>query len=241
MRSFPGVATAALLALLACNDREIVDQAMGGGGATAAAGPSSTASGSTSSSSGATTGSTSSSGGGGSSEGGGGSSEGGGGEAQGGAGGGGGSCAEQPAPFQLSDVDAPCQEIEAQPNPPRIHVEWLDVPTEPLVFENEVALDFAFPFVLQLPLEELGSIQLVHWRCIQMATQDEETCDEAPLDLGELDLVTSCSEVRAPRYGIDPTSYEEGENHYRFGMRIEHGCAAVDTEFEMTVIYQPQD
>lgn len=167
---------------------------------------------------------------------------GGGGTGGGGTGGGGGGepvCPEQPADYAIGDEtkDA-CADLAADPDAPAFHVEFIGEPSETLEYDGTIALDYAFPYVLSLPLEDLGDFTLVESRCQQLAGDDEVTCSEGgPIDLSDLDA--SCSMRSSGRWGLDPSNVHEGINTFDFVMTLTTGCAVVSDRFTLVVDYQP--
>lgn len=249
LRSSPGVhhpgmprtlvpfTCASLLTLAAaCGDDSPSGEGGGGSGTTSSSGSTSSTSTTTTTTSTTTSSSSSSTTGG---EGGAGGD--GGGEASGGAGGEGGAppvCDRQPKAFALADFEAPCDELATELEEGAFHVEWLDVPRDEVFeFNSEVGVDFAWPYVITFPEEDAAEMELIHTRCFAIAGQDE-FCTEGPVEPMPTEGV--CTELLSPRFGLDPTQYAEGENHYTVGFVLRRGCAEVKTEFTFTVLYLPE-
>ena len=161
-----------------------------------------------------------------------------GGNGEGGEGGGAPICPEQPAPYVVGErtKDA-CADLAADADAPAFHVEFIGELQEPLEYDGSIAIDFAFPYVLSLPLEDLGDFTLTESRCQTLAGDDTSSCSEGEVDISELDA--SCSMRSSGRFGIDPGNVHEGINTFDFTMTLRTGCAEVSDTFTLLVDYQP--
>ena len=147
-------------------------------------------------------------------------------------------CDRQPKPFSLTDVEGACEELDAELEEGAFHVEWLDVPRDEVFeFNSEVGVDFAWPYVITFPEEDVAEMELIHTRCFTIAGQDE-LCTEGPVEPMPTEGV--CTELFSPRFGLDPSQYAEGENKYTVGFILRRDCAEVKTEFTFKVLYLPE-
>jgi len=130
-----------------------------------------------------------------------------------------------------------CADLAADAGAPAFHVEFMGEPQDTLEYDGTIALDYAFQYVLALPLEDLGDFTLTESRCQLLAGDEATLCSESEVDISELDA--SCSMRFSGRFGIDPGNVREGINLFDFTMTLRTGCAEVSDTFTLVVDYQP--
>lgn len=91
---------------------------------------------------------------------------------------------------------------------------------EPVTIDSDIALDYFYQYEVSL-VGDVFSYDLDLERCIQIAGM-AETCETTARD----PLAFSS----AIRWGIDPSMYAIGENHYRFTLTLRQGTTVVATD-----------
>jgi hypothetical protein len=91
---------------------------------------------------------------------------------------------------------------------------------EPVTIDSDVGLDYFYQYEVAL-VGDVFSYSLDLERCIQIAGMPEtcETLDRNPLEF-----------TSGIRWGIDPSMYAVGENHYRFTLTLRQGTNVVATD-----------
>lgn len=151
---------------------------------------------------------------------------GGGGLAQGGAG---GSCDPgQGGNGPLDEAD-PCNGFGD------LRVAWVTEGDPEILIQQDVELLWGFQLAAAVPEADLPDIALQEVICQQPAGSDEEcTTINLELDSG------ACAVMFAPKFGVDPSQYEVGDNRYRFTIQLVRGCDVVSQDsFEIVLTYDP--
>jgi hypothetical protein len=150
--------------------------------------------------------------------------------------GGGGSCETDPpaAGRPIDDPDAPCATLTLD-GEPEARVVFLDRGSD-ATFEEAVEILYAFRFAYRVPAGDPGAYTLEQYRCEEPAGEPE-TCFTIPLTAPS----KACEgPVFGPKFAVDPSQYNPGENRYTFEMRLLRGCDVVSHDrFEMTLTYDP--
>lgn len=107
-------------------------------------------------------------------------------------------------------------------------VRWVTV-VEPREVDRDIALDYAFQYELTIDGDPFAFTLSVE-RCVQIAGT------EAVCDTGELSNLPGSGYIR---FGVDPSMYAIGENHYTFRLMLDRGTerieeATLDVELDVT-------
>jgi hypothetical protein len=150
-----------------------------------------------------------------------------GGAGQGGAGGG---CSTgQGGAADPVDPDDPCASTIA----PRVAFVVEGDPQ--ITLEGDVSLLWSFQFVVAVPESHPEDFTLEHVRCTTFAGE-AENCMTIPIPIP----AEACSVMFTPKFGADPSEYNEGDNLYYFAVRLLEGCQVVSEDYFTTVLtYDP--
>lgn len=116
-------------------------------------------------------------------------------------------------------IDASAPDAGLDGGPGAASVAWITVP-EPVTADHDIALDYAYQYELAIEGDPLV-YSLTLERCSQMAGMAETCENESRSNLPGTSLV---------RWGVDPSQYAVGENHYRFHLILERGAELVDED-----------
>lgn len=121
-------------------------------------------------------------------------------------------------------IDDDAGEAEADAGTPRVDagpttgtVRWI-TEVEPREVDRDIALEYGFQYELTVEGDPFA-LTLTIERCIQIAGM------EAFCDTGELSNLPGTSFVR---FGVDPSMYAIGENHYTFHLTLARGAETLD-------------
>jgi hypothetical protein len=112
------------------------------------------------------------------------------------------------------DPDDVCRSLSA-PSEPAARVVWLREHKIEIHLQQEVALDWAFPYAVKVPEGEASLYAVELERCMKLAGE-AETCETGTLSRPS----DGCSLLMGPRFGVDPNLYNEGDNTYAFTLRL---------------------
>lgn len=209
-----GIAAAAV-ALVACDDGGVETTGTGAGGATAASSTSSsttttTTTTATTSATATTTNSTST--------------------GEGGCSGGN----PDPQGTPIADPDDPCATLMAMGEPDE-RVSFVEK-GEDSTFSNMIEVMWAWRYAVRVPAGTEASYEVEQERCSKPAGE-AETCDTLVL----APLTKECTgPVFGPKFAVDPSQYNPGENQYRITMRLRRGCEIrSEDSFTMKLTYNP--
>lgn len=198
------------LVLAACDDDPTTTSGTGSGGATSASSASTTHASTTSTATASTSGGT------------------------GGAGGCGGGTPPPPTGSPIANPDDPCATLTMAGEPDE-RVVFLDR-GEDSTFSSAIELMWAWRWAARVPAGTEGTYEVEQERCSQPAGEPE-TCDVLPL----APLTASCSgPTFGPKFAVDPSQYNPGENVYRITLRLRQGCEIKSEDsFTMKLTYSP--
>lgn len=205
------IGIAVALALAACDDGGVATTGTGSGGATAAS-TTSTASSSTTTTATTTSATTTASTG------------------EGGCSGG----TPDPQGSPIADPDDPCATFMAMGEPDE-RVSFLEK-GEDSTFSNMIEVMWAWRYAVRVPAGTEANYEVEQERCSKPAGE-AETCDALVL----APLTKECTgPVFGPKFAVDPSQYNPGENQYRITMRLRRGCEIrSEDSFTMKLTYTP--
>jgi len=127
----------------------------------------------------------------------------------------------------------PCATLLAE-GEPLARAAWYDEPYGDVLITQEIALSWILPYAARVPLADRSAHTLEVERCDSPA-HTKTSCSTTALTMPSAE----CGDASI-RFGLDPTQYRRGTNHYDFTLRLRHGCVvdSVDT-FSMTLRYDP--
>lgn len=132
----------------------------------------------------------------------------------------------------------PCGSVTA-PGAPEARVAWVTKGDPKIDIHSAISLLWAFEYVVRVPPATAGDYTLEHERCSQPAG-GTESCQTFDLPLPDPIPEGECGVDFAPKFGIDPSQYLPGTNHYSFAIRLVRGCQIVSQDaFDITVQYTP--
>jgi hypothetical protein len=128
----------------------------------------------------------------------------------------------------------PCGSL-TQPGADPFRVAWVTRPDPIIEITTGIELLWGLQYAVTAPLDERAGLVLEHERCERPAGTPEQ-CWTFGMPLP----ADTCEVAFAPKYGIDPSQYNPGENVYRFAMRLRRGCSILSEDIaSTTVVYMP--
>jgi hypothetical protein len=132
------------------------------------------------------------------------------------------------------DPSDPCGSLD-DPSSPAARVAWLRERRTDIELTRAAAFDWVFPYAVKVSAGGAGASTLELERCVAMAGE-EELCQASALP----PPAEGCSVLTGPRFGLDPSLYNEGDNDYTFTLRLLRGGALQSQDsFVITVHYHP--
>ena len=132
------------------------------------------------------------------------------------------------------DEADPCGSITG-PGAPAERIAWVVKGDPKIDITSQISLLWGFQYVTRVPPADAAEYTIEHIRCTQAAGAAESCVTfDMPLPVEE------CAVANAPKYGIDPSQYMPGTNHYWFAIRLVRGCQIVSQDaFTIVVQYTP--
>jgi hypothetical protein len=153
--------------------------------------------------------------------------------------GGAGGCAGGDPPLggtAIADPADPCATLTA-PGEPVPRIAFVENYADTMTFMNETSVLMAFQFATNVGAMPSSALAIDWEICSKKASQATASCTNGLLEPPKPD----CQGPRfTPKFGIDPTQYDVGENTYTFTIRLLDGCEVVSIDqFVKKVVYQP--
>jgi hypothetical protein len=136
----------------------------------------------------------------------------------------------------IADPADPCSTLTA-PGEPVPRIAFVENYADTMTFMNETSVLMAFQFATNVGAMPSGALAIDWEICSKKASQTTASCTNGLLEAPK----PGCEGPRfTPKFGIDPTQYDVGENTYTFTIRLLDGCEVVSIDqFVKTVVYQP--
>jgi hypothetical protein len=153
--------------------------------------------------------------------------------------GGEGGCAAGDPPLggtAIADPADPCATLTA-PGEPVPRIAFVESYADTMTFMNETSVLMAFQFATNVGAMPSVAYTIDWEICSKKASQSAASCTSGLLEAPK----PGCEGPRfTPKFGIDPTQYDVGENSYTFTIRLLDGCEVVSIDqFVKKVVYQP--